>query len=421
MITRLLFILTVMILSFRSTPVLSAESSFQDFALRDGDTVMFLGDSITAAGIYGKVIENYTLLRYPHRKVRFLNAGWGGDTAAGGLKRLTRDVLNRGATVVTVAYGVNDIGWGTKADAEHRQIYLDGIRGIVEECRKRGVRVYICSAAITGADPARSENDFLQRMCDDGMALSKSLGGNAIDVQRYMRGIQRKVWQANEGTTDAKAKATLHTEDGIHLNEMGQYAMALAILKGLGAPSDVSSATLDFTNSEKPNSQGCRVSSVRATTDSLEFDRLDDGLPLNLGLGWLISYRFLPVADELNRYMLTIRNLPSGRYDVIADGRLVGTYGHEALGAGQNLGSATPDPWIPGGPWDSQASVVRALTDSRFELASALRNGNTYLGNEKSRKQLALDWERLNTEMESAQRRAARPTSYHFVIRPAAK
>ena len=36
-----------------------------DFALRDGDTVVFLGDSITAARGYSKVIENYTLLRYP--------------------------------------------------------------------------------------------------------------------------------------------------------------------------------------------------------------------------------------------------------------------------------------------------------------------------------------------------------------------
>src|SRR4051812_12071949 len=115
-----------------------------DYALRDGDTVVFLGDSITAARTYGKIVENYTLLRFPDRKVRFHNAGWGGDTAAGGLKRLDRDVFARGATVVIVAYGVNDIGWGGKADAEHKQIYLDSIRGIVERCKGRGVRAFIC-------------------------------------------------------------------------------------------------------------------------------------------------------------------------------------------------------------------------------------------------------------------------------------
>src|SRR5438093_7976075 len=117
-----------------------------DFAIRDGDTVVFLGDSITAARTYGKIIENYTLLRYPARKVHFINAGWGGDTAAGGLKRLQRDVFDRGprgATLLTVAYGINDIGWGGKADEEHRKLYLDSIRGIVEQCKSHGVRVFI--------------------------------------------------------------------------------------------------------------------------------------------------------------------------------------------------------------------------------------------------------------------------------------
>src|SRR4051794_20497513 len=65
-----------------------AASCDAEFAIRDGDTVVFLGDSITAARTYGKIIENYTLLRFPNRRVRFINAGHGGDTAAGGLARL---------------------------------------------------------------------------------------------------------------------------------------------------------------------------------------------------------------------------------------------------------------------------------------------------------------------------------------------
>src|SRR5215472_10981200 len=71
-----------------------------EFALRDGDTVVFLGDSITAARTYGKIVENYTLLRFPGRTVRFVNSGRGGDTAAGGLRRLDRDVFAHGATVL---------------------------------------------------------------------------------------------------------------------------------------------------------------------------------------------------------------------------------------------------------------------------------------------------------------------------------
>src|SRR3954452_13333387 len=118
-------------------------ASRAEYAIRDGDTVVFLGDSITAAQTYGKIIENYTLLRFPDRKVRFINAGGGGDTAAGGLARLERDPFDRGATVLIVAYGINDIGWGVRADAEHRTRYLDAILEIVERCNRRNVRAFI--------------------------------------------------------------------------------------------------------------------------------------------------------------------------------------------------------------------------------------------------------------------------------------
>jgi hypothetical protein len=63
---------------------LPAVGRADDFAFKEGDTVVFLGDSITAARTYGKIVENYTLLRYPDRKVRFVNAGRGGDTAPAG-------------------------------------------------------------------------------------------------------------------------------------------------------------------------------------------------------------------------------------------------------------------------------------------------------------------------------------------------
>src|SRR4029077_5699237 len=113
-LTRLLLLLAVTLVS-------SSRVRAEDFALPAGDTVVVPGDSLTAARTYGKIIENYTLLRYPDRKVRFVNAGAGGDTAAGGLARLERDVLVHKPTVVTVAYGINDIGWGTKVDDAHKK------------------------------------------------------------------------------------------------------------------------------------------------------------------------------------------------------------------------------------------------------------------------------------------------------------
>ena len=52
-----------------------------DFQIRDGDRVVFLGDSITEQRLYTTYIEAYALTRHPNWKLKFRNVGWGGDTA----------------------------------------------------------------------------------------------------------------------------------------------------------------------------------------------------------------------------------------------------------------------------------------------------------------------------------------------------
>ncbi len=399
-----------------SVCVLSSASA-ADFAIRDGDTVVFLGDSITATRTYGKVIENYTLLRYPKRQVRFINAGWGGDTAAGGLARLERDVFARGATLVTVAYGINDIGWGGKADDEHRQRYLDSIRGIVEACRKRGVRVLICSAALTAGD--RGDGDYLQKMCNDGMAIARELGEGSIDVMSGMRAIHQRVqrWRAEH----KDATETLHAPDGIHLSDLGQLAMAFAMLKGLGAPADVSSAAISAQSGRAVSASGCAISDLKATDGGIEFTRLDEGLPLNIEPLWQLNFRFIPFPEELNRYMLAVTDLTPGRYEVRAGGRLVGTWDEKQLAAGVNLGSATPDGWVPGGPWDAQAHLLKRLTEARHEVGLARLFAPEFLRENPNRPAAESDLEELDAAIRNAQRRLAAPVPYRFIVRRAAR
>lgn len=404
------------LLGFVLLPILVSTAAAEDFAIRDGDTVVFLGDSITAARAYGKLIENYTLLRFPERKVRFINAGKGGDTAAGGLERLDRDVFDRGATLLTVAYGINDIGWGLHADQEHRQRYLDSTRQIVERCRRRGVRVYICSAAVTAQDPHKSEQSFLQQMCDDAMEIARRHGGHAIDVQRTMREVQKRVWQANERIEDPSKRETLHAADGVHLNELGQVAMAFAILKGLGAPANVSSATIDARELELAASEGCTISEIEGSPERLKFTRLDEGLPLNGETFFGLHFRFVPIPNELNRYLLTIRSLPQGSYRVSADARLIGTYTAAQLERGINLSSATPDPWLPGGPWSAQANILHSLTESRDKLDISRMLAGAHLAGQALPEQFAPGVDSVNAEFEQMQRLVARPRPYHFVV-----
>jgi lysophospholipase L1-like esterase len=392
--------------------------TFADFAVRDGDTVVFLGDSITAARQYGKVIENYTLLRFPNRKVKFINAGKGGETAHGSLDRLDTSVFGRGATLVTVAYDVNDIGWGMKADEPHQREYLDAIAEIVERCKKHNVRVFICSAAITAEDPDKAENGFLQKMCDAGLALAKSKGAGTIDIQRTMREVQRRALASDAKKADKSKPTRLHVEDGVHLNDLGQMAMAYAILKGLDAPANVSSASIDAKENTVRVETGCKISDLKNQAGIVSFTRVDERLPLNLSPLWMLHGMYIPIGADLNRYMLTIDHLYTGDYEITANGRSLGTWSSSSLAAGLNIASATADPWIPGGPWDAQAHIVKILTDMRDEIAFARQGMDQTLSSHPRIDSLDTEAEAIEKSIVNLQRNTARAIPIRFIIAP---
>lgn len=388
-----------------------ATTARAEFALRDGDTVAFLGDSITAARGYTKIVEHYTLMRFPERKIRFVNAGEGGDTAQKCLARLDRDVFSKGATVVTVAFGINDIGWGTKADDAHKQAYLDGIRTIIERCREKKVRPVICSPAITAESPETAEKGYLQAMTDEGLALAKSLGAETIDLQRGMREVQRRVIESN-AKSKPEDQVRLHVKDGIHLDELGQLAMGYAMLKGLGAPPEVSAVEIDA-KSAAATSSGCAVSGLKVTDDGLSFTRLDTGLPLTRGPLSALQHRWVPIPDGINRYLLTVKNLPDGEYRIHAGGRDLGKVRAAELAKGINLASMTADGWQPGGPWDAQSCVVKELVDARDKLwMGGVLHGRYFAAEEGVRN----DVTKLDDELVALQRRAAKPAPYRFEI-----
>src|SRR6185436_13095552 len=116
---------------------LSAAFAQEPFALRDGDRVVFYGDSITDQRLYTTFAETYIITRFPKLNVSFVHSGWGGDRVTGGGggpidRRLQRDVLPYKPTVVTIMLGMNDGGY--KAfDQKLFDTYTSGYEHIVQQ------------------------------------------------------------------------------------------------------------------------------------------------------------------------------------------------------------------------------------------------------------------------------------------------
>src|SRR2546425_1074351 len=87
-----------------------------NFYLRDGDRVVFYGDSITDQRLYTTFVETYVVTRFPRLKVSFVHSGWGGDRVTAGHGesidlRLERDVFAYHPTVMTIMLGMNDASY----------------------------------------------------------------------------------------------------------------------------------------------------------------------------------------------------------------------------------------------------------------------------------------------------------------------
>ena len=216
------------------------------FALRDGDRVVFFGDSITEQRLYTRYVEEYVVSRYPGRRITFVNAGWGGDQVSrnecdacrgvGALARIERDVIARRPTVVTLLFGMND-GRYEDFDAATLKTYEDGLAKIVRTIKERtGARVYVMTPTVydrtrhTPWSKTDRYNEVLDRFSEAAKRLAAAEGLPVIDLHA--------VTTAALAAAQAADPAFTVAPDGVHPDENGQVVMAAEILRAWGAPPD---------------------------------------------------------------------------------------------------------------------------------------------------------------------------------------
>jgi len=378
------------------------------FPLRDRDRVVFLGDSNTRRNDVVNLVEQYTILRFPTRRVTFFNVGIGGDTAEGGAARFERDVLSKNPTVVFVTYGANDV---LRSSSDR---FVAAIEQMVNAARSRNIRIYISTYPLLGRDAAVL-NASLREWGDAAIERATALGAFSVDVSRRMEAI------AGSNPSDSLYAVTDFIP-GLHLSDVGHNLWAFTLLQGIGAPAEVSSVTIDAATLGA-SASGATISGVSGGPTALRFTRLDDGLPITFGRFSALSIGFVP-WDQIARYTLRITNLAPGNYEIRADGIEIAAAQPEGdkavsadqLAAGLSLRERSANPFTACGPWGMKSTTVGSYVAGRMAIAIATQDQLWALPGDPNERYLQWSQRILNDRVGKAARLAATPYPINFEV-----
>jgi len=324
------------------------------FALRDGDRVVFYGDSITQDGAYTRFVEEYVRTRFPTWDVRFYNAGVGGDTVRGGGAgpidvRLTRDVIALKPTVVTIMLGMNDGGY-ERFDPTTLAAFAEGYRAIVERLQRElpGVRLTLIRSSpfddVTRPPQfAPGYDDALRRLGCYVSTLAANRKADLVDFRESVNAGLTAVVRENPEL----AKQLI--PDRVHPGPSGHMIMGATLLRAWHAPGLVSRVAIDAAGPALASAERATVSGLAGAGGALSWTQADESLPLPLNYQDAtvdLAQKAGADLESLDEQRLAVASLAPGRYELKVDGRSVATFTEVELAHGVNLARYnTPMRW----------------------------------------------------------------------------
>ena len=222
----------------------------------DSTKVVFLGDSITEAGVYDNEVgvPSGDTLIYPKYSgfitllkndieddIELIGKGVSGNKVSNLLERYKKDVLNLNPDIVFIYIGINDVwhkySMGTGTDI---LFYENGLRKIIGDLKNQGARVILCTPTVIGENKGEFTlvNEFkdietmeimngdLDAYSDVIRKLSSELNTDLLDLREIFMSYISENNPNNESSG-------ITTYDGVHLNDLGNKLIADEMLKFL--------------------------------------------------------------------------------------------------------------------------------------------------------------------------------------------
>ncbi len=197
-----------------------------DIAVKSGEKIAFLGDSITAAGAKpnGYVRLVISGLEAVGVKTTAIPAGISGHKSNQMLARLDKHVISKKPDWMTLSCGVNDVWHGKRGVL--LEDYKKNITKIVDLCQAADIKVMLLTSTMIKEDEKNKLNQTLKGYNDFIIALAKEKKCLIADLNADM--------QAIINASDDKKGGKLLTRDGVHMNADGNKMMATGLLKSFG-------------------------------------------------------------------------------------------------------------------------------------------------------------------------------------------
>lgn len=394
-----------------------------NFGLRNGDTVVFYGDSITDARQYTIFTEAYVLTRFPQANIRFVHSGWGGDRVTGGGGgpidlRLNRDVFPYRPSVVTIMLGMNDGGY-RPFDQGLSDTFENGYNHIVDRLTTElpGVRLTLIKPSPYD-DVTRAVgfpggyNAVLQKYSDTIAKIAARKGATVADLNAPMITM----------LTNAVAKDPVNAQkllpDRVHPGGAGHLVMAGALLNSWNAPALVSGTTIDATNGKATIDAG-RISQVKVADGKVEWRSTEAALPFPLDIKDPLTALSVGSSDfvqKLDLQLVMVKGLDASKsYALSIDG-------------GAPVVTLTGAEWANGAnlalletPMQLQARDVMSLIRAHSDVHNIKwRSIQTPLAGRKEaikeREKAFRGLDEYDRALSEAARKAAKPKEHRFVL-----
>ena len=333
--------------------------------LADGDTLVFLGDSITHQCLYTQYVEDYFYTRFPKLRLHFHNAGVGGDKAKDALARFDDDVAAFKPKYVTILLGMND-GAYRDFDKTIFDTYQRDMNTVLDKIADAGATAVPMTPTMHDARAARLAKRAAEPR-DTYYNGVLALFGGWLREQSQVRGLGFvDMYGPLNNVTFAQRKKIANWTmigDAVHPGPTGQVVMATAILDDMVAHSPVSAITIQEKDGKLTGNAGRnRVEDLQGG-ETITFKHTAPALPWVLPPDAAEGYTLTKAAHRFSAERITVRNLKPGKYEVKIDGQAIGQWMDGPLSAGVEIGANDKTPQY------QQALKVALLNKERNEQA----------------------------------------------------